>query len=98
MNNLTKLDLIRERVEKLDKIHQLEILKIFIDNDIKYTENKNGTFINITNIKPKIISLIDDYLNYVYKQNIDLKKTEKIKENYKKNYFKKENKETTLTI
>ena len=91
-----KLNLIREQIEKLELIHQKEVLKIFLTNNISFTENRNGTFINISNVPLYVLQKIKEYLIYVYQQNEQLNQTETIKEMYKRDYFKKDNKDTTL--
>ena len=41
MKDLVKL---RDRIQKLEKIHQLHILKIILEHNIPYTENSNGFY------------------------------------------------------
>ena len=92
-----KLNLIREQIEKLEIIHQKEILKIFLQTDTPITENRNRTFINISNVPLKILTQIKEYLIYVYQQNEQLNQTETIKEKYKRDFFQKDNKGKTVS-
>ena len=53
---------IKHFIEKLNKQRQIEVLKIFNENNINVSENKNGSFVNLTLIPKEIISDI-----FVYK-------------------------------
>ena len=79
---------IKNSIEKMNKTHQIEIFKIINKNNIEFNENKNGIFINLTNLDTNILEEIQDYIMFVSKQNIFLNKQEEIKENYINNYFK----------
>ena len=46
-NNLTKL---KNIIEKMDIIHHKKILLLLKKHEINISENRNGSFINITNI------------------------------------------------
>ena len=44
---MTDLNRLKERIEKLNKFHQIEILKLLKTNDLcTLNENKNGSFLN----------------------------------------------------
>ena len=57
---------IKDRVEALNQHHQIQILKIMTQHNVDLTENKNGSFINLTNVDEAIITKILDYLSYVH--------------------------------
>ena len=60
---------LKDKIENLEKYHQIEILRIFkMYSTIKTDENKNGTFINLSNIPNDCIDKIESYLQYVNKQ------------------------------
>ena len=42
------LESIRNIIEKMEKIHHIEIAKILQNNSINLTENDNGIFINLS--------------------------------------------------
>ncbi len=69
-----------ESVKKLAKDEIIEIFKIFLDNNIPYSENNNGIFINLNNIKEKTLNDINKYIDY-----IELKKTDLINSEVKVN-------------
>ena len=50
------------KVKKLSKYELLEIYKIIKKNNIKYTENNNGIFLNLNIIPNKIIDQIEKYI------------------------------------
>ena len=57
INDLKRL---RDSIEKMETIHQIHIFKILKENQIEFTENSNGVFINMTLIS--MIILLDKRL------------------------------------
>tara|TARA_Y100000816_G_scaffold292103_1_gene285839 strand:+ start:98 stop:397 length:300 start_codon:yes stop_codon:yes gene_type:complete len=84
MNNL--LD-IKSDIEAQSKDHQIEILRILVENKIQINENNNGVFVNLTKVDEDIILKIKKYLKYIKEQNTALDSIEKKKENYKLTFF-----------
>ena len=41
---------LKKKIENLDEIHHKKILEIFLNNNIHVSENRNGCFINISNL------------------------------------------------
>jgi hypothetical protein len=90
---MSDLNNIKERIEKLNKFHQIEILKLLKSSDnTTLNENKNGIFINMTSLSNKVIVELEKYLEYVDKQETQLGEIEKQK-NILSNTFFKDNKE-----
>jgi hypothetical protein len=85
------LDL-KKRIENIDDIHHKKILEIFLKHNINVSENRNGCFINISNLSPEIQKEITEFLKYINKQEKTLNDVEKIKKTYKKNFFSNEEK------
>jgi len=83
-----QLKLLKDRIETLNQHHQIQILKIVTQNNVAYTENKNGSFINLTNVDEGVISKIAEYLNYVDEQESQLKEVENQKTELTKQFFK----------
>ena len=79
---------IRDEVEKMEKIHQINILKIFKKHNIDFTENSNGIFVNMTILSADILEEINSYISYVNLQQKQLNKIEQDKERYKKEFYK----------
>jgi predicted component of viral defense system (DUF524 family) len=95
---MTELNRLKERIEKLNKFHQVEILKLLkTDDTCTLNENKNGIFINLTSLNNKIIYEIEKYLEYVQKQETQLSETETQKSILTNTFFKdnKDNKDNT---
>jgi len=84
----TDLKQIKDRVEALNQHHQIQILKIMTQHNVDLTENKNGSFINLTNVDDVVISKINDYLSYVDQQEMQLKEIEIQKTELTKQFFK----------
>ena len=83
--NLTGL---KERIESMEKYHQIEILRILNGfNDIKTNENNNGTFVNLSELPENVITELEKYTKYVDEQQIQLKIGENKKETIEQNFF-----------
>ena len=79
---------LKERIENMSKYHQVEVLRILTKfASVKTNENNNGTFINLTEQSPEVISELEKYANYVDEQQIQLKKGEIEKEKIEQNFF-----------
>lgn len=64
----SELKNLKDLIGKLEDFQKTEIFKIISDNDIKYTQNKNGVFLNMKNLNDKCINNINNYLNFIDKQ------------------------------
>ena len=84
MSDLIKL---KEKMEKLNESQQLDIVRILMDNQIKFSENSNGIFLNLTNLKSEEIDEINKYIQYISDQEENLITIENMKKEYKKNFF-----------
>jgi len=90
---MTDLNRLKERIERLNKFHQIEILKLLKTNDsCTLNENKNGIFVNLTSLNDGLIFELEKYLEYVQKQESQLSEIEKQK-NILSNTFFKDNKD-----
>ena len=90
---------LKERIEKLNKFHQVEILKLLkTDDTCTLNENKNGIFINLTSLNNKIIYEIEKYLEYVQKQETQLSETETQKSILTNTFFKDNKDNTSITL
>jgi hypothetical protein len=84
----TDLKQLKDRIEALNQHHQIQILKIMNESNVDFTENKNGSFINLTNVDDAVISKITDYLGYVDEQETQLNEVENQKTELTKQFFK----------
>ena len=82
------LNLIKDKIEKMQKINQVEILKILKKHqNIKLNENKSGIFVNLSFLSKEIIEEIEKYVNYVNDQEIDINTIETQKQEFKNTFF-----------
>ena len=65
-----KLKELTEKISQLENFQYIEILKILEKNNIKFTQNNNGIFINMNKLDENIIDEFENYLKYI--NNIDL--------------------------
>jgi len=84
----SQLKCLKDKVESLNQHHQIQILKIINNNNVLCSENKNGTFVNLTSMNEIAISKIESYLKYVEEQETQLKVIENQKTELAKQYFK----------
>ena len=71
--DIAKLKDLRDIISNLEICEQSEILKIIEKNNIKFTENKNGIFINMNKLNDNAIEEIETFLDYIknnYKKNL----------------------------
>ena len=85
MKNIITL---RDKIQELEKFHQIEIFRILKTHDVNYTENRNGIFVNMNELDNNIINNIEKYLHYVSTQQNQLDVVEQQKEQYKLSFFK----------
>ena len=94
--NLAELNSIREAIENMSKFNQIEILRILTNHkEVIINENKYGIHINLSELSSNIIRDLLVYINYVNAQEIELNNIEKQKQDYKNNYFLKDNKDNS---
>ena len=94
-NNLTKLNncdnlilkkkKLIEISKNLTKIEYLELFNILNEDKCVYSENKNGVFINLSNVSELTLNKIFDFINFIKHKKEDLIKQEEIINNAKKN-------------
>ena len=84
MDNLTAL---RDNIENLEKHQHLHIVKIIQKNNIDFTENRNGIFLNMKDLNQETINEILQYLRYIAIQQKQLDTDENIKKTYANDYF-----------
>jgi hypothetical protein len=78
---------IKHFIEKLNKQRQIEVLKIFNENNIDISENKNGSFVNLTLIPKEIINKLKIYMRYIKDQDVSLEEIEYVKNDFKSSFF-----------
>lgn len=81
--------------KNLSKLEYLEIFNIIQDAKCPYSENKNGIFINLSNITEITIDKIFNFINFIKHKREDLLKQEELINNTKKNLIVPTNKNIT---
>ena len=85
---MLSLDSLKERIENMQKYHQIEILRILKKfSFIMMNENNNGTFINLTEQSENVIVMLEKYTIYVNEQQQQLNQIEDEKTLIKETYF-----------
>ena len=95
MTEITDLKRLRDNIEKMERIHQIHIFKILKENQIEFTENSNGVFVNMTLLDDTTLKQINNFIKYVNLQQKQLESIEDIKAQYQKEFYK-DNKETAF--
>jgi hypothetical protein len=82
--NVIELQYIRNSIESMAKINQVEILRILHKHtNIILNENKYGVHVNLTDLEPYIILELKNYIQYVQEQENNLLYIETQKNNMK---------------
>lgn len=79
--------MLKDGIEKMPVVHQIEVLRILTGKQVNINENKNGIFINITKLNDQTLTQLDEYMKYVIKQEEQLNEIEYQKELITKEYF-----------
>tara|TARA_B100001758_G_C18268244_1_gene534879 strand:+ start:536 stop:856 length:321 start_codon:yes stop_codon:yes gene_type:complete len=85
--DIEKLQHLKNEITKLDKNHHLQIFKLLKENNIKFSENRNGIFINMATINEEVIKLIEKELIYIKEQEKNLKDIELYKADLEQDFF-----------
>jgi hypothetical protein len=90
------LSLLKTDIENMAVQHQIEVLRILRERSyIPLNENNNGTFVNLTKLSHKDVTLLRDYCDYVNQQQNTITSVEDEKKYIQDTYFKP-NKDTTI--
>lgn len=82
--NIVELNLIKDSIDKMVKINQVEILRILKKNPkINLNENNYGVHVNLSDLPYSTIEEIKNYINYVNTQEKNLNHIELQKNNMK---------------
>lgn len=93
-----QLNTLKENIESLSFFHQVEVLRILNENNSSMlNENKNGVFINLTNVDVETITKLITYLKYVLKQETHITNIENEKKKISEQYFNEGSKDEIFT-
>ena len=91
-NKIKRLNTIKEQIEKMEKNNHISALYMISQNKyIKYSENSNGIFINLTELPDDMINRLEDFIVYINKQKKDIDDIEIKKCDLENIYFKGSN-------
>ncbi len=80
------LDKMTRIIESFSKEEHIQVLKILVEKDAAcVSENSNGTFVQMDEVKPYTIEHIRKYIDYVLLKECDIKIIEDTKERLKSN-------------
>ena len=81
-----ELDKMTRIIESFTKEEHIHILKIVLETDsVSVSENSNGTFVQMDELKTDTVDKIKKYIDYVLLKECDIKKIEDTKERLKNN-------------
>jgi len=87
-NNIIELENLKSEIEKLSKEHHVSILKILKkETSITLNENKNGTFLNLTEVPSETLESLLKYCSYVKNQNDNLNDIEIAQKEIESSFF-----------
>jgi hypothetical protein len=79
---------IKDKIEKMPKNNQIEILRILKQNpSTKLNENKSGIFVNISFLPKETIDDIVKYVKYYGDQELAINQIEQQKQEFKNTFF-----------
>ena len=79
---------LKKSIEKMSVCHQLEVLRIINKIDtVTISENKNGSFVNLTELPKESLTKLDAYITYVNEQQKTLTDLEKEKNRLADTFF-----------
>jgi len=80
---------LKEGIENMPLVHQIEILRILHSKHTQINENKNGVFVNISRLNNDMLKELYDYMKYVINQEKHLNEIEEQKQSLTKEFFDK---------
>ena len=78
---------LKDGIEHMPVVHQIEILRILNAKHTQINENKNGVFVNISKLNDALLQELYDYMTYVIKQEKHLNEVEEQKQSLTKEFF-----------
>lgn len=86
-NNYKSINVLKNNIEKINSVYHIDFFNIIKKHNLQYSENRNGIFINISNIDKHIITELSDKIKYIHNQEENLNDIEQQKNNYKNKLF-----------
>ena len=77
---MLSLNNIKKFLEKMSLSNQEKFLKLIIKNNIPFSQNKNGAFINISELNSSQITIINQFISLLELEEYTFNKVEKTKQ------------------
>lgn len=90
MNDSIKIEMLeklKKSIECMDKRNQVEVLRLLHKNNVFLNENKNGVYVNLTELNDFVLDNIFKFVDYIDNQENKLNKEENEKQEYINTYF-----------
>lgn len=81
---------LRDTIQEMKLDTHRDIFKILKKNDIPYSENTNGIFVNLSELKDQVVEEIQKYIQYIETQEKEIQDIENQKKEYEDKYFQQE--------
>ena len=78
---------LKQFIESLSKKRQIEVLRILTNNSVDVSENKNGSFINLTVLPENVVNELKKFVTYIKEQDISFEEIEDVKKDFKSSFF-----------
>ena len=78
---------LKDSIEKMQKVNQVEVLRILKKQNAKLNENKSGVLVNLTFLQKDILNELCNYVKYVQEQEKMINMDETQKNEFKNTYF-----------
>ncbi len=78
---------LKQFIESLSKKRQIEVLRILTNNSVDVSENKNGSFINLTVLPENVVNELKNFVKYIKEQDISFEEIEDVKKDFKSSFF-----------
>lgn len=82
-----RLEKIKNKIETMEKYHQVGILKILSNNKCKINENKSGVYVNLSFLPENTIQQLINYIDYINDQEEAIKNMEHQKMEFENSFF-----------
>lgn len=80
---------LKDKIDRMNKSQHVELARILIhEHKVTYDENKNGIFINMTELTPSILTHIKKFLQYIELQEESISHVEREMNGLKDTFFK----------
>jgi hypothetical protein len=78
---------LKDSIEKMQKVNQVEVLRILKKQNAKLNENKSGVLVNLTFLQKDVLNELCNYVKYVQEQEKMINMDETQKNEFKNTYF-----------